>query len=137
MKVSSVKRFLYVLILCLASTSVSASPGKLYLLHCSGCHLPDGRGVPPEVPTVRDELGRLIQIPGGRDYIIRVPGASQAQVTDKELAEVLNYMLTEFNRETLGSDFEPLKEEEVMVSRPNILADPIKYREMLWQSYKQ
>ena len=28
-----------------------------YLFSCRGCHLADGRGVPPDVPTLRDTLG--------------------------------------------------------------------------------
>ena len=49
-----------------------------YLLHCRGCHLPDGRGTPPEVPTLISELGKIVQVPGGRDYLVRVPGSAQA-----------------------------------------------------------
>jgi hypothetical protein len=97
--------------------------------------LPNGEGVPPEVPSLRDELGKLVGIPGGRDYIVRVPGASQAPISDEELADVLNFVLTKFNGKTLASDFKPLTGPEVTASRRNILADPFKYRDELWQSY--
>ena len=129
-------RILCLLVIGLICAGVFASPRISYLLHCGGCHLPDGRGVPPEVPTLRDELGKLVQIPGGRDYIVRVPGASQAPISDQELADVLNFVLMEFNEPTLPSDFKPLQESEVSASRRNILADPFKYRDKLWRLYE-
>jgi hypothetical protein len=129
------QRLICFTLIMLISNGVFANPGISYLLHCGGCHLPDGRGVPPEVPSLRDELGKLVQIPGGRDYIVRVPGASQAPIPDQELADVLNFVLMEFNKQTLAKDFEPLTESEVSASRQNILADPFKYRDQLWRSY--
>ena len=124
------------LFLIASGVNAYSSPKVAYILHCGGCHLLDGRGVPPEVPSLRDELGKLVQIPGGRDYIVRVPGASQAPISDEELAEVLNFVLREFNRETLASDFVALTGPEVAESRRNILADPFAYRDELWRRYQ-
>ncbi len=107
-----------------------------YLLHCGGCHLMDGSGTPPEVPSLRDELGRIIQVEGGRDYLVRVPGASQAPVTDAELADIINWILTEFNADTLAPDFGSFTAEEVKNARAHTLADPLKHREALWQRYR-
>ena len=50
-----------------------------YLLHCSGCHLPDGTGAPPEVPSLRGPMGALVATAEGRDYIARVPEVAQAR----------------------------------------------------------
>ncbi|MFO1329574.1 MAG: cytochrome C, partial [Rubrivivax sp.] len=45
-----------------------------YLLHCSGCHRPDGSGAPERyVPDLR-ALGRFLQVDGGRAFIVQVPG---------------------------------------------------------------
>ena len=131
-------RLLCLLAVGFPGTDLCASPDPRisYLLHCGGCHLPDARGVPPEVPPLRDELGKLVRIPGGRDYIVRVPGASQAPVSDQGLADILNFVLLEFNQQTLGKDFKPFTAAEVSASRRNILADPFKYRDKLWQSYE-
>jgi len=123
------------LVVGLVSINAYCNPQISYLLHCGGCHLPNGESVPPEVPSLRDELGKLVGIPGGRDYIVRVPGASQAPISDQELADVLNFVLTEFNQQTLADDFKPLTGSEVAASRRNILADPFKYRDELWQKY--
>jgi hypothetical protein len=99
-----------------------------YLFSCRGCHLADGRGVPPHVPTLRDTLGNLVARPGGREYLVRVPGVLQSRLGDHALADVLNYVLTEFNRDTLPADFKPYTQKEVAAARQRILADPVAYR---------
>jgi hypothetical protein len=114
------------------SVPAGASPQSDFLLHCGGCHLPDGRGVPPDVPSLAGPLGRIAGSPEGRDYMARVPGASQSPLTDEQLAAVLNWVLTEFNAETLAVDFEPLTGDQVGQSRSRVLADPLKRRRELW-----
>ena len=44
-----------------------------YLLHCSGCHRPDGTGSAPEVPSLRGAMGSLVATPEGREYIAPCP----------------------------------------------------------------
>lgn len=99
-----------------------------YLLACRGCHLADGSGVPPEVPSLRNTLGPLAANAEGRSYLVRVPAVLQSRLSDEKLAEVLNWVLTEFNAETLPGDFTPLTAAEVTAARQQILADPIGYR---------
>lgn len=116
------------------SLPVFADTRADYLLHCSGCHLPDGRSVPPDVPTLQDEIGRIVSLPEGRNYIVRVPGAAQTPLNDKELAAVLNWVLAEFNAKTLPADFTPLTENEVREARKYVLADPLRMRAALWRN---
>jgi mono/diheme cytochrome c family protein len=118
------------------TTPLKADAGTNYLLHCGGCHLSDGSGVPDDVPSLRDDLGQIITVAQGRGYLVRVPGSSQALLDDDELAEVINWVLTEFNTATLTDDFEPLTAEEVKEARENILMDPLKFRAKLWRQYK-
>jgi hypothetical protein len=80
------------------------------------------------VPTLRDTLGNLVARPGGREYLVRVPGVLQSRLGDHALADVLNYVLTEFNRDTLPADFKPYTQKEVAAARQRILADPVAYR---------
>jgi hypothetical protein len=119
------------LLVCAAGT-VDASARTDYLLHCAGCHMPEGNGLPPEVPTLVGSLGRIAASDEGRDYIARVPGASQAPISDAQLAAVLNWVLLEFNSETLPESFRPLTVREVGKSRNKVLSDPLKMRRTLW-----
>ncbi len=107
-----------------------------YLLHCSGCHLPDGSGAPDDVPSLRDGLGWIVSVAEGRGYLVRVPGSSQAQLDDAELAAVINWVLTEFNAATLADDFQPLTAAEVGRARRDVLMDPLKFRAALWRHYE-
>jgi len=119
-------------VLASAPPTANADPRGDYLMHCAGCHLADASGVPPYVPSLVGPLGRIASSPEGRDYLARVPGAAQTPLSDEELAAVLNWLLFEFNRETLPQDFKPLRAAEVGRSRARVLADPLKLRAELW-----
>jgi len=119
-------------VLLLLPAQTFADPRSDYLLHCAGCHRPDGTGLPPEVPSLVGPLGQIVASPAGRDYLARVPGAAQAPLTDAGLASVLNWVLSEFNADTLPASFKPLNGREVGKSRGRVLADPLKVRNELW-----
>ena len=124
--------------MCLAILLALATPAQAdtrtdYLLHCGGCHLSDGSGAPDVVPSLRNDLGRMITVSQGRGYLVRVPGSSQALLNDAELAAVINWVLTEFNSATLADDFEPLTAEEVKRARSDVLMDPLKFRAEFWR----
>jgi len=102
-----------------------------YLLHCRGCHLANGSGVPPDVPTLVDEIGRLVASPAGREYVVRVPFVSQSALDDEDLAVVLNWILETFNADTLPADFQSYSAVEIAEARKKVLADPLAYRRSL------
>lgn len=118
------------------AATASADPETDYLLHCRGCHLPDGRSVPPEVPTLRSVIGQIVATAGGRDYVMRVPGVAQSSLPDAQLANVLNWVLSEFNADTIPADFKPFTATEVGAARKQVLADPLKHRATIWQAYE-
>ena len=102
-----------------------------YLLHCRGCHLANGMGVPPDVPTLVGEIGRLVATPVGREYVVRVPGVSQSGLDDEGLAVVLNWILETFNADTLPAEYRPYSAGEIAEARRKVLADPLRYRRTL------
>jgi hypothetical protein len=103
-------------------------PKIAYWLHCGGCHRLDGVGAPPEVPTLIEAPGHIEALPGGREYLIRIPGVAQAGLEDSRLAEVLNYMLYTFSSSSLAVDFRPYSSLEVSRHRHRVLKDPLKRR---------
>jgi mono/diheme cytochrome c family protein len=124
-----------VLSLLAAAPAAQADAKVDYLLHCSGCHMPDGTGLENVVPTLHDVTGRMAAEPAGRDYLVRVPGVSQAPINDHKLAEVINWVLTEFSGDTLPKDFKPFTVSEVARARSRQLADPLKLRAELFPDY--
>jgi hypothetical protein len=89
-----------------------------YILHCQGCHGADGLGlVAEDVPPLLNSMGYFTQLPAGRRYLIQVPGAAHAPVSDAELAELINYALLRFSSEQLPEGFEPYTREEVARNR--------------------
>jgi len=84
------------------------------MLGCQGCHLEDGRGFPQRgVPALNGFVGNFLQVPGGREYLVQVPGAAQSELSDERLAEVLNWMLRTFSPAQLPADFRPYTASEV------------------------
>lgn len=135
MALPALLRLSAVLAIGVAASQSRADPRADYLLHCGGCHLADGRGAPPEVPTLIATLGPIASSQEGRDYIVRVPGASQTPLSDEQLAAVMNWVLTGFNADTLEANFRPLTGREVGKARRRVLADPLRYRRTLWPDY--
>ncbi len=84
-----------------------------YLLHCAGCHRIDGRGFTPDVPDLTTELADMLRVPGGRRYLVQVPGASQAPVSDAELTALINLVIERFAPQALARGETPLALEEV------------------------
>ena len=127
----------HVIVLCLgllliaalaAPDALAEEPRTAYWLHCAGCHLLDGSSAPPEVPTLIDEPGRIVALPGGREYLMRIPGVAQAGLDDEKLAEVLNFMLEEFSPTTVPEDFKPFSAAELGRARQRVLINPLKRR---------
>ena len=85
-----------------------------YVLQCAGCHRVDGRGSTRHgIPDFRDSVGHFTRLPAGREYLIRVPGAAQSQLSDADLAAVLNWVLASFSAAQLPADFQPYTQAEV------------------------
>jgi mono/diheme cytochrome c family protein len=93
--------------LALATTAPATDFARQnYLLHCAGCHLPDGTGsAPNEVPTLHRIPGEFVKVPRGREFLAQVPGIVYSPLSDSEVAEILNWVLMKFNREVLPTDF--------------------------------
>ena len=101
-----------------------ADPRIDYMLHCEGCHLPEAVGWPGLVPSLRGDYGRIAGVPGGRDYLMRVPGAADAPMTSAALAAVLNWLMDTYNADTRPTGFQPFTAAEVEAVRRKPLDNP-------------
>jgi Cytochrome c len=114
---------LVALALTAGPASAVSGPALDYTLECAGCHRADGSGTPGGVPALRDSVARFMAVPGGRDYLVRVPGAAQAPLDDGALAAVLNWMLERFDAANVPAGFTPFTAEEVRRLRAHPLVD--------------
>ena len=94
-----------------------------YILNCQGCHLADGSGFKDKVPKMTDFVAYFLHVEGGREFIVQVPGAANAPISDKELADVMNWLLHNFSRAQLPEAFLPYTEAEVARLRKSPMID--------------
>ncbi|MCO4876133.1 cytochrome c [Paraburkholderia caribensis] len=132
--VGAARRMSMLLIAC-AATVAPPSPANAqsgadaslaqqhWVLNCMGCHTATGGGIPGKVPPLAHSLGYFEHLPAGREYVMRVPGASNSALSDQELADVLNWLLTTMNHEALPKDFKPYTAAEVSARRRPALSD--------------
>jgi hypothetical protein len=58
-------------------------------------------------------VARFTNVPGGREYLARVPGVAAAPLADTDLAELLNWILWRFDKAHLTPAFQPFTAAEV------------------------
>lgn len=102
-----------------------------YMLNCQGCHKADGSGLEDSVPSMRGFVGRFLEVPGGREFLVQVPGSANSPLNDAELAELLNWILTTMSERQLDADFQPYTEQEVARYRQDLLVNVSETRSRL------
>lgn len=100
----------------------AAPPQQHWVLHCMGCHRPDGRGAPGRVPSLAG-VARFLRVPEGRAYLVRVPGTAQAPLDDAAVAALLEWMLRRFDPDGIPAGHAPYTAEEVARLRATPLLD--------------
>lgn len=123
--------WLLILLACPAADAAQSvgSPRLNFLLHCSGCHAVDGSGNNAAgIPNLRGTIGHFLKVDGGREYLAQVPGSAQSPLSDKETAELINWMLREFSAKELPSQVKDYSAEEIKRLRRNPPPDVPKRR---------
>ncbi len=95
-----------------------------YMLHCQGCHLPEGEGFDGRVPPMKDFVGYFLHSREGREFLVRVPGVAHSALNDEELTELLNWLVQTFSAKQLPDDFTPFTEKEIAKLRDVPELDP-------------
>jgi mono/diheme cytochrome c family protein len=94
-----------------------------FVLHCAGCHGVDGTGSKlGYVPDMR-QLGGFLQVPGGREFVISVPGVMGSGLDDAQVAEVMNWLLATMARGSVPEGLAPFDAAEVARARASPLVD--------------
>ena len=84
-----------------------------YMLKCQGCHRADGAGNLASTPPLAGKVAKFLAVPGGREFLGRVPGVASADLGDDRLAEVLNYALYRFDAGHVPAGFKPYTAAEI------------------------
>lgn len=84
-----------------------------YMLKCQGCHRPDGSGDDRSNPPMRNVVARFLAVPGGREFLGRVPGVATVDLDDSRLANLLNWTLYTYDPVHMPADFRPYSSAEI------------------------
>ncbi|MBD3728168.1 MAG: cytochrome C [Sphingomonadales bacterium] len=84
-----------------------------YMLKCQGCHQPDGSGDMAHTPPLKGAVAQFLHVPGGRQFLGRVPGVASTDLSDVRLAQLLNWTVQRFDPAHLPGDFQPYSTQEI------------------------
>jgi mono/diheme cytochrome c family protein len=118
----------------------------LFAQHCAACHQPGGQGVQALYPRLANRVGRYLAVAGGREYLIHVPVFGMAgpipedgivsafmppatQLSDEDLAQVLNHVVTGLPQPSLPAGHAPFRADEVAAARRTIRSPVEVHRE--------
>lgn len=105
------------------------TPRTNFILRCVGCHGMDGAGSEKGgIPDFRNYVGAFSRDEAGRTYVMHVPGVTNASLTNAEIAEVMNYVMTTFGGPSLPDDYRPFDEAEVGRLRAVPVEDIVAFR---------
>ena len=92
------------------------SVGVNYQLQCAGCHLGNGMGsAANDTPRMAGFVGNFLKVPGGREFLVRVPGMSQSALDNAQLADLLNWLIRADGMagKSTPADYQPYSADEV------------------------
>lgn len=109
-----------------------------YMLNCQGCHLDDGMGFPERgVPRLTGYMGNFLKVPGGREFLVQVPGSASSSLSDEHLADLLNWMLARFSAQERPANYSPYNAAEVHRLRSSPLVAVTEKRSSLVRQIQQ
>ena len=113
------------------SVAITSSVRSLYVVNCAGCHGRDGVGTRAgNVPDMR-QLGRFLQLDGGREFVIKVPGVMGSGLSDRQVADVTNWVLATIAPASVPAGHAPYDAVEVRRAREQPLVDVAAARGLL------
>jgi mono/diheme cytochrome c family protein/heme/copper-type cytochrome/quinol oxidase subunit 4 len=118
-------------------SAVDTSPGEgVYTANCASCHQANGQGIPGAFPPLVEHVPNLALADGGREYLVQLllyglqgevgvegqayNGVMPAwpQLSDEQIADVLNYVLSAWdNLERMPDDYPAYTPDEVAPQR--------------------
>lgn len=78
-----------------------------WTMHCLGCHQEDATGSWNGAPNMVGEVAKFLSLKEGREFLGRVPGVAFVELSDHEVAELLNWLVQEFDEVHMPENFRP------------------------------
>jgi hypothetical protein len=103
-------------------TQTSTDRGN-YLLSCGGCHGLDGVSNSNLVPDLKNQVGFFLNLPEGRDYVVRLPNVAFSITTDEALTGLLNYVVFSLGGDSVPKGTKPYTTHEVAKLRRSPLTE--------------
>ncbi len=119
------------------SVATTTHARAAYVLHCAGCHGVDGSGLPQSYVPGLKRLGDFLRLPGGREFVIKVPGVMNSGLDDAQVADVTNWVLATISRESVPVGHAPYRAAEVSRVRAAPLPDVMAERHRLQAQARQ
>ena len=133
-----VSLFLAALLASGAALAANGGEQKNYRLYCMGCHQADGTGSPANgIPSMRDEVGHFLRVPGGRAYLSQVPGTLHTPLSDGDTAALLTWVMRNIGGRSTPVDFQPYSADAVKSYRASVPDDISGLREKLLRELEQ
>ena len=109
-----------------------------FVLHCSGCHGIDGSGYESAgVPNFRNSIEFFAIDEEGRTYLLHVPGLVNTNLSDTEIAEVLNYVVKQWSGTSTAGMFIRFTPAEVAERRARSVSDVVRLRRQIASRLRQ
>jgi cytochrome c553 len=99
-------------------------PRANYLERCGGCHGVDGASFARNVPDLKGKAGYFLCNGAGRDYVARLPNVVFAEISDADMAAMLNYVIFDLGAASAPRGARAFTPRELGRARRNALAIP-------------
>lgn len=112
------------------SHDLALSPRTNYLERCGGCHGITGRSASMLVPDLKDRAGYFLCNRRSRSYVARLPNVVFSQISDTDLAALLNYVMFGLGADSVRADAAKYTASELKQFRkdPVTTTDMVAYR---------
>jgi cytochrome c553 len=92
-----------------------------WVMHCRGCHGANAEGSEKGAPRMAGAVARFLHHPRGRAYLARVPGVAFVELSDRDVAQLLNWVVQHYDAGNLPENFVSYDEVEVKTLRQDPL----------------
>ncbi len=109
-----------------------------WIMHCQGCHGVQAQGAPGGAPRMAGVVSKFLHNEAGRAYLSRVPGVAFVSLSNRDVAELMNWVVQTFDAQNLPEHFKPYTEDEMKNLRQQpLISQAFRVRKKILQNLKK